>query len=427
MKKISNTFYIHTLGCKANRCESDDICAIAKEQGWQRVDDMRAAALHIINTCTVTEHADATSRKILRRMARANPDAPRLVIGCYAHTNFDLSENPDANSVIITFDAEDVVAEMNAYFDTLPVPPRAAEVNKDKEKKYSQKNERTRTFIKIQDGCDQYCSYCKVPYARNIPRSHKLNYILNAVRHAVENGAKECVLTGINIGRYASDNMNLAALIQRIDAEKCVPRLRISSVEPQSCTDELLKTFTTCSTLLPHLHIPLQSGSDAILRAMNRPVTRAQMEAVFNTFLSVHPLATVSTDCIVGFPGETDKDFDDTLALIDAFPFCKVHIFRFSPREYTKALKMKEKFIPQTVVRERENVLIQHAETSAKKCRAAFENNTFSVLIEEKIKDEWYGLSENYLRIATTREDLSANSCVELSMLSPDTRFVYPA
>lgn len=425
MTETKHTFYIHTLGCKVNWCDSDTIVAAAEAAGWQRVTDMYAATLCVLNTCTVTSHADATARKIIRRMARENPAAPRIIVGCYARTDSSLlNAMPEADIVVATYNESDVIAAMNSFLDDLSAPDISHITAADR---FSRKHTRTRGFVKIHDGCDQYCSYCKVPYARGTPRSVPPDDIIEAIRAIAEKDTKECVLTGINIGRYSYENDDLASLIRRIDKESILPRLRLSSVEPQACTDTLLNAFRDCQTLLPHMHIPVQSGSEKILRAMNRPVDRAQIDTLLHSFLSIHPLATVSTDCMVGFPGETDEDFNQTLSLIDSFPFCKVHVFRFSPRPGTAAEKMTKERIPERITREREEILIKHADKAAEKCREAFKNQTFSVLVEEKQQNEWYGYTENYLRIATTRDDLTANTCVQLSPRSPHTRFVYPS
>lgn len=444
MTSHKKTFYIHTLGCKVNWCDSDAIVRAARAAGWEFVDDMRTASVCIVNTCAVTTHAEATARKVLRRIARANPKAARIVVGCYARTATDDAPDDTPHSrafsaettVVPVHDATAVLAAMETHLayaraTASMIPMSCAPIAEEPASPCTSRrssvrvrpHHRTRSYIKIQDGCAQFCAYCKVPFARGVPRSVEPDMIFRALETAAQEGVQECVLTGVNLGQYASGSYDLAALVREIDAARYIPRLRLSSIEPQAFTPALYEVFSSCSSLMPHVHIPIQSGSTRILREMNRPLSGDETAEKIRMFLTIHPLATVSTDCMVGFPGETDEDFADTCALIDAFPFAKVHVFRYSRRPGTRAAEMKNP-VPQRIARERELKLIACADAAATRCRDAFRETTFSVLIEEKIDNAWQGYTENYLRIATTRAGVVENTCVEVSPAEPDTEFV---
>jgi threonylcarbamoyladenosine tRNA methylthiotransferase MtaB len=237
-------------------------------------------------------------------------------------------------------------------------------------------------------------------------------------------GYNEIVLTGIHIAAYSYAGIRMPGLLRTLAEENLVPRIRVSSLEATACTEELLDVFGRYPSLLPHVHIPLQSGSNKVLNLMSRNVDRQDFLQAAHAFLAYSSLATVTTDIMVGLPGEEDEDFQQTLEIVDEIPFAKVHIFPFSPREGTAAAKMKELFVPSQEIHRREQELAAHARAAANRCRKAFSDAKLQVLIERKHEDGWEGFSENYLRVCTPRPDLAPNKIVAIAMNNPGTRFL---
>jgi threonylcarbamoyladenosine tRNA methylthiotransferase MtaB len=420
-------FYLYTLGCKVNWCDSEAMAAAAIQHGWQRVHDVHTAAVCIINTCTVTTHADARARKAIRRMRRESPDARIIVTGCYATTDTEtLAAMPEVDQVLTCREEIRIGQVLDTVYDTAHgagIPGGSNVVTPDI-KTFLPSGERTRGFIKIQDGCNQFCAYCKVPYARGKQRSRPLSEIMAEAAAHVQAGCKELVLTGIHIAAYDDSGIRMPGLLQKLAENVSVPRIRISSLEATAFTDELMDTFDRYPVLMPHVHIPLQSGSDKVLKLMSRTVTRAEFLRAVRLFLAYSDLATVTTDVIVGLPGEDEDDFRQTLDIIDEIPFAKVHVFPFSPREGTAAVQMKDRFISSTVIHRREQELIKHAGRAAEECRAAFATAELDVLIERKHMGGWEGFSQNYLRVRSTRPDLTTNMVAVIKMAKPGNVFL---
>jgi threonylcarbamoyladenosine tRNA methylthiotransferase MtaB len=422
-------FYIYTLGCKVNWCDSEAMAAAVIQHGWQRVPDAQAAAVCIVNTCTVTKHADASARKIIRRIRRENLDTPLIVTGCYATTDVEtLRAMPEIDRILSCSEETEIARIINEmYTATYCSGDSCSQVSmlKTSEVKNLQPSgDRTRGFIKIQDGCNQFCAYCKIPYARGTLHSRPLNEIMQeAAAHAAA-GYKEIVLTGIHIAAYSDSGVQMAGLLKKLAEEKLVPRIRVSSLEAKAVTDELLDVFTQYPSLMPQVHIPLQSGSNKVLKLMSRNVSREEFLRATHAFLEYSDMATVTTDIMVGLPGEEEEDFQQTLDIVDQIPFAKVHIFPFSPREGTAAAKMKELFVPTREIHRREQELAAHARASAERCRTAFVDSVLHVLIERKHEDGWEGFSENYLRVSTRQAGLSPNEIVELPMNTQENSFL---
>jgi len=422
-------FYLYTLGCKVNWCDSEAMAAAVIQTGWQRVHTARAAAVCIVNTCTVTKHADASARKIIRRIRRENPEIALIVTGCYATTDVEtLAAMEEVDRVLSCSEEADISRIIHEIYS-------AKYCNEDSYKEVSMfktsevKNiqpsgERTRGFIKIQDGCSQFCAYCKVPYARGTHHSRPLEEIVQeAAAHAAA-GYKEIVLTGIHIAAYSDAGVRMPGLLTTLAEKNFVPRIRVSSLEATAFTEELLDVFKQYPALMPHVHIPLQSGSNKVLKLMSRKVTREEFLRAAQVFLEYNPVATITTDIMVGLPGEEEEDFRQTLEIVNEIPFAKVHIFPFSPREGTAAAKMKKLFVASQEIHRREQELAAGARAAAERCRAANNQAVLQVLIERKHEDGWEGFSENYLRISTTRPDLAPNMIVELPMNNEANRFL---
>jgi threonylcarbamoyladenosine tRNA methylthiotransferase MtaB len=424
------TLFLYTLGCKVNWCDSEALAAEAERRGWERVADVRAAAVAVVNTCTVTTHADATARKLIRQIRRRRPDLYLAVVGCYARANAAaLDAMPEVDLTLPTHDAATIMTRLDRWRDTQGKVPNLrtcehADFSSSELPEPGRPFERTRRFIKVQDGCARFCAYCRVPLARGAPRSVPLADVQDAVRRAADEGYREIVLTGIHLAGYRSDDLDVAGLAERILALDLVPRVRISSLDATAIDDRLLALLADAPALMPHLHIPLQSGSETVLRRMRRATSSAMFETAVTRVLSCHPLAAVSTDIMVGFPGERAVDFAATLALVDRVPFLKVHMFRFSPRPGTAAARMQDDFVPPIVAREREDELREHAAAAAERCRAQFAGATMHVLLEQEQDGEREGLAENYLRVGSRQPGLTPGMIVALNMAESHNRFL---
>jgi len=422
-KNIINSFYIHTLGCKVNWCDSEKIAAVAEKHGLTRVSDPRLADICILNSCTVTSQADATARKFVRKFRKNNLTAVIFISGCYARTDAEkLRKIPEINLVIESDNAENIISEIESFLKKYPPIPDK-NYNPESSNKLSLQTDRTRAFIKIQDGCNRFCAYCKIPYARGRARSIPLDTIINELKKLAENDVKEVVVTGINIAAYDYKSDFLPDILKKISGLNIIPRIRLSSVEATAITEDLCKIFAESETLMPHIHIPLQSGSDKVLKLMNRKIFAADVEKAADRFLSIVHNAVITTDVIVGMPGEEEEDFEKTIQMVKKIPFGKVHIFQYSPREGTAAAKMKNIFIQPSEIKKREKILIEYADDAAEKCRQKFANKKLKVLIEHNNKGYWEGFSENYLRVKTTIKDLKQNKIVELDMNNPGNEF----
>jgi len=382
------------------------------------------ADICIINTCTVTSQADATARKLIRKFKKNNSVAGIIVSGCYARTDAEkLRTIPEVNLVTESNTAENIILEIENFLKK-SFPATEKKYNPEISNKLSFQPDRTRAFVKIQDGCNRFCAYCKIPFARGRAQSVSINQVINELRKLAENDVKEVVITGINIAAYDCESYFLPNLLKKISEMGIIPRVRLSSVEATAITENLCKIFAESDVLMPHLHIPLQSGSDKVLKLMNRKIFAADVEKAANKFLSTVDNATITTDIIVGMPGEEEEDFDKTIEMVKKIPFAKVHVFQYSPREGTSAAKMKDLFVQPSEIKKREKILIKHADAAAKKCRKKFADKSLKVLIEHNNKGYWEGFSENYLRVKTTVKNLKQNVIVELNMNNPENEFL---
>ena len=425
MNSNYKTFYIHTLGCKVNWCDSEKIAETAVKYGCMRVSDPRTADFCILNTCTVTSQADATARKLIRKFKKNNLTAPIFVSGCYARTDSEkLKKIAEVDLVIESSDSEKIFAEIKNFLSNFD-PNYKKNYNPVDSNNLYQQTDRTRAFIKIQDGCERFCAYCKIPFARGKAESIPLKQIVSELNNLAENDVKEVVITGINIAAYNYKSIQLLNLLEKISSLKIIPRIRLSSVEATAITKELCKVFAESEVLMPHIHIPLQSGSNKVLKLMNRKIFAEDVEKAADMFLSIVHNAVITTDVIVGMPGEETEDFKKTIQMVKKIPFGKVHIFQYSPREGTTAAKMKKLFVQPAIIKDREKILIETADQTAEKCRNKFANKKLNVLIEHNNKGYWEGFSENYLRVKSSKNNLKQNEIVELDMNDPENQFVH--
>lgn len=357
------TYNVTTLGCKVNQAETHALQRVLSRKGWVLAQDN--PKIYFVNTCAVTEVSEGKSRRIIKRIIRDNPDSRLIVTGCYA------SRNPDEIRQSLREGIDLIIAQDDK--ETIPGLLEKRDVP------ISGFSHRTRAFLKIQDGCANYCSYCIVPFLRGAPHSRPLNEVINEARELADAGYREVVLVGINLGNYTE----LAALLEKLSLIGGLLRIRLSSMEPNHITDELLSRIKDVHKICPHFHIPLQSGSDKVLKAMNRRYNTREYLETTGKIRGVFKNPGITTDIIAGFPGESDKDFEETLNIAKTVGFSKIHIFPYSPRPGTKAEKMG-KAIPAKTVKERCNKLKSLGEKMALDYKKRFLNRRLEILTEGK-------------------------------------------
>ncbi|MEC8756895.1 MAG: tRNA (N(6)-L-threonylcarbamoyladenosine(37)-C(2))-methylthiotransferase MtaB [Bacteroidota bacterium] len=411
----SQTFALHTLGCKLNYAEGSSIGQQLEQQGWMRVDFTQPSDCYIINTCSVTAQADKKCRNLVRQAKRNNAEAKVVVIGCYAQLKPEaIASIPGVNLVLGANAKFDVDAIMAVDADTNSVDVESIkEVNRF-DPAFSQ-NDRTRTFLKVQDGCDYHCTFCTIPLARGRSRSTSIDKVLQTAQKAIESGAKEIVLTGVNIGDFGRSedgrqrgSENFHDLIVALDDLEGVERFRISSIEPNLLTDEIIDFVASSKKFMPHFHIPLQTGVDRLLRAMRRKYDTALYRSRVEHIKAVMPNACIGVDVIVGFPGETDEDIQRTASFLQDLQVSYLHVFTYSERQNTRAPQLDDT-VPVQKRRERNYILRNISDRLTKQFYREQENHTFPVLWEEgDAKDDWmYGYTSNYIRVRARREELN--------------------
>lgn len=398
------TVAFHTLGCKLNFSETSTIARQLIAAGYQRVDFKEAADVYIVNTCSVTDQADATCRNIVRQALKANPNAFVAVIGCYAQLK---------PKEIASIEGVDIVLGANekfnivSYLENLDKLPEAGihscEIKDVKEfvPGFSS-NDRTRTFLKLQDGCDYFCSFCTIPLARGRSRSENIANSVASTKEAIATGVKEIVLTGVNIGDFgAGTDENFYQLIQQLDKlPGDVERFRISSIEPNLLSDEIIRFCASSDRFVPHFHIPLQSGSDEMLKKMRRRYDSALYRSRIETIKEVMPHACIGVDVIVGHPGETEEEFMKTYTFLNELPISYLHVFTYSERPNTTAVRVKDEVVPVPERRQRNRMLTILSEKKKHAFYEPFAETTRPVLFEHEEKDGFmFGYTDNYLRV----------------------------
>ena len=365
MKKVA--FY--TLGCKVNQYETEAMLEMFEKEGYEQVSNEDYADVYVINTCTVTHMSDRKSRQYVRRMRKKNPDAIIAVVGCYSQVSpEEILEIEEVNLVMGTNERRTIVNEIKKL-EALEGEKKAStvddimKVRAFEEIEISQSNGRTRAFMKIQDGCDRFCTYCIIPYARGGKvRSRDMESIINEAKTLAENGYEEVVLTGIHVASYGKDlreeNVTLLDVIKKINEIDGIKRIRTSSVEPILFTDEFVNEVSKMEKVMPHYHLSLQSGCDETLKRMNRRYTTAEYKAIVDKLREAIPNVAITTDVIVGFPGETEEEFNETYNFLKDIELAQMHIFKYSPRKGTKAADMENQVSPQ-IKHERSEKLIQ--------------------------------------------------------------------
>ena len=385
---------IYTLGCKVNTYESNFILNLFKNRGYEIGDFNEECDIYIINTCTVTNNSDRKDRKIINSIK--NKNACKVVCGCFVESaknyNFDgidvvIGNYNKSNMVDLVEENLKTKKQIISKENIMHVPFENMEIKKA---------ETTRAFVKIQDGCENYCSYCIIPFVRGRCRSKDEETVLREIKSLVENGYKEVVLTGIHTGNYGKDlNTNFSTLLEKILKIKGLKRLRISSIEITELDEKFFKLLEN-DILCNHLHIPLQSGNDKILKLMNRKYEREKFKQIIEKIRKIRPNISITTDVIVGFPNETEEDFKDSLEFIKDLNFSKVHTFPYSKRNGTKAARM-EGHIDGLTKKERTKKLLELSEKLEENYYKSQINKKEKVLIEKEENGYYYGHTSNYL------------------------------
>ncbi len=423
-----------TLGCKVNFYESEAIWQLFKSGGYTRVDESQTADVFIINTCTVTNTGDKKSRQVIRRAIRKNPEAIICVTGCYAQiAGAELLDIPGVDIVIGTQDRENLLELIQQYEETRQ--PISAVRNIMKTRVFEELDvpaftDRTRASLKIQEGCNNFCTFCIIPWARGLVRSRDPEQVIAQAQQLVAAGYKEIVLTGIHTGGYGQDlqNYTLAMLLQ--DLEKQVPglkRVRISSIEASQISNELIQVLTQSKIVVRHLHMPIQSASDTVLQRMNRKYTSAEFASTLKQLRKALPDLALTSDVIVGFPGETDEEFQETYNFIEKEKFSELHVFPYSKRTGTPAAKFADQ-VAENVKAERVQSLISLSERISKSYASKFIGEVLEVIPEEQHKGAsatnlYEGYSDNYLRIMFEASDNLIGQVVKVKLTKADYPF----
>ena len=400
MKKAA--FY--TLGCKVNQYETEAMAELFADAGYEICDFSEKADVYVINTCSVTNMGDRKSRQVIRRAKKTNPDAVVAVTGCYAQTAADEVRGIDGVNIVIgTKGRSDIVrlvedataGSSENYVTDIMTNHEFEELNI---KRYMN---RTRAFIKIQEGCNQFCSYCIIPYARGPVRSRPADEVVCEVKRLADNGYKEIILVGIHVASYGKDleDTSLEKLITEIDGMEGIERIRLSSIEPMTLNRDFIDSINTSKKICHHFHISLQSGSDETLKRMNRKYTTSQFKEIVDGIRESFSDAAVTTDIMVGFPGETDEEFNETVRFTEEISFADAHIFQYSPRKGTPAAKRTDQIMPE-IKEKRAKIIAEITQKSRDAFLSQFVDRTMRVLFEQRAADGMFeGKTDNYITV----------------------------
>ena len=401
MKKAAS----FALGCKVNQYESEAIAELFAEKGYEIVGIDEEADVYVINTCTVTNFGDKKSRQLIRKVKRQNENAIVAVVGCYAQTApKELMEIAGVNLVIGTKDRAQIVEMVEQYDRANGVENHVSDIMKERvfEPLSIQKlANRTRAYLKIQDGCSQYCSYCIIPYARGPIRSREPQEVVAEVKRLAKNGFKEVVLTGIHVASYVKDrsDSSLLDILNQVHDVEGIERIRFSSIEPNVVTEEFAQTMAALPKVCDHFHLSLQSGCDKTLKEMNRKYDTEKYRQAAATLRKYLPKVALTTDIIVGFPGETEEDFRESYAFAEEIGFAKIHVFPYSPKRGTPAAARKDQLL-NAVKSERSHTLIQLSDRMAADFLADAVGTDAEVLYERAVGEGIYeGHTTNYMKV----------------------------
>lgn len=418
MKKAA----LHNLGCKVNTYETEAMQHLLEEAGYEIVPFTQKADVYVINTCSVTNMADRKSRQMLHKAKKNNPDSIVVAAGCYVQTSEKEVLNDLSVDIVIGNDRKHDLVRLLDEYSLDSVNDTVDDINDGKhdfeELFIDQTKEHTRAFIKVQDGCNQFCSYCIIPYARGRVRSRRFENVIAEVERLAANGFKEVVLTGIHLSSYGVDfeeATGLLELIQAVNAVKGIERIRLGSLEPKIVTEHFASELSKLDKICPHFHLSLQSGCDATLKRMNRKYTTKEYERGCELLRKyfVHPVIT--TDVIVGFPGETEEEFEQTKAYLEHIHFYEMHIFKYSKRKGTRAAVMPDQ-IDEQIKAARSEKLIALGHDMSKEFRKFYIGKNEEVLFEEKAvigdKEYFVGYTKEYVKVAKETDENLENQIV---------------
>lgn len=418
MKKAA----LHNLGCKVNAYETEAMQQMLEAAGYEIVGFHEAADVYVINTCSVTNMADRKSRQMLHRAKKQNPESVVVAAGCYVQTKEEEAFADEAIDIIIGNNKKhELITKLDEFFrdhgkidDVLDINDK----NQEFEELYLDKpSEHTRAFIKVQDGCNQFCSYCIIPYARGRVRSRNMDSVLEEVNRLAANGYKEVVLTGIHLSSYGVETgESLLHLIQEIHKIDGIRRIRLGSLEPKVVTEEFASELSKLEKICPHFHLSLQSGCDATLQRMNRKYTAEEYAKGCEILRKYFEYPAITTDVIVGFPGETEEEFAETKAFLERIHFYEMHIFKYSKRQGTRAAEMKNQ-IPENRKTERSNALIELGDKMSEEFRQYYLGREEEVLFEEAADIDgvtyYVGYTKEYVKVAKLSSEPIENQLVK--------------
>ena len=418
MKKVA----LHNLGCKVNAYETEAMQEMLENNGYEIVPFKEGADIYIINTCTVTNMADRKSRQMLHRAKKMNPDALVVATGCYVQAKANSGEVDECIDVIIGNNKKkDLIEILQEHIEKAVI-----DINhtKEYEKMHLSKTaEHTRAYIKVQDGCNQFCTYCIIPFARGRVRSRAKEDVIQEVTDLANNGYKEVVLTGIHLSSYGVDleGEDLLSLILAVHEVEGIERIRLGSLEPRIVTEEFAKTIAGLPKMCPHFHLSLQSGCDETLRRMNRRYTSDEYYEKCQLLRKYFDHPALTTDIIVGFPGETEEEFEKSKAFVDKVDFYETHVFKYSKRQGTKAAVMENQ-VSEQIKTQRSNILLELDAKKREKYEANFVEKDVEVLMEEsvQINGETFqvGHTKEYVKIALQTEENLQNQVTNVEIVS---------
>ena len=421
MKKAA----LHNLGCKVNAYETEAMQQMLEAAGYEIVPFMEQADVYVINTCSVTNMADRKSRQMLHKAKKQNPDSVIVAAGCYVQTKEKGVGEESIDIIIGNNKKHELITLLDEYFRDHGKMNALIDINAGKqefEELYLDKpSEHTRAFIKVQDGCNQFCSYCIIPYARGRVRSRNLESVLEEVNRLAANGYKEVVLTGIHLSSYGIETGDtLLHLIQEIHKVEGIRRIRLGSLEPKIVTEEFAMELSKLDKICPHFHLSLQSGCDGTLQRMNRKYSAAEYEEGCNILRKYFTHPAITTDVIVGFPGETDEEFETTKVFLERIHFYEMHIFKYSKRQGTRAAVMKNQ-IPEQTKTLRSGELITLGNRMSAEFREYYLGKEEEVLFEELSvidgKNYYTGYTKEYVKVAKASEE-NLENCIIRGLLT---------
>lgn len=415
-----NKVSFYTLGCKLNFSETSTLARSFQEAGYAKVDFEDQPDVYVINTCSVTENADKKCRQLVKKAKKINPESYVAIIGCYAQLKpQEIAEIPGVNMVLGAQDKFDLLAHVETHYQsrTLVVKNEPIKNTGDFMPSFSQ-GDRTRSFLKIQDGCDYFCTFCTIPLARGKSRNATLESTVNSCKALAETDIKEVVLTGVNIGDFGQgEGETFFQLIQQLDQIEGIDRFRISSIEPNLLSEEIISFCLEASQrFTPHFHIPLQSGSDRILKLMRRKYLSALYADRVNQIKRINADACIGVDVIVGFPGESDEDFEESVAFLQSLDISYLHVFTYSERAQTTAIKLGDP-VPMSKRKERSQILHHLSDRKKRQFYHSQLGKIKTVLLEqEESQGNMYGFTENYVKIEIPFQERLVNQMVEVHL-----------